>query len=89
MGYQLIYFYYSEKESDEYLIDSFEFELNGPILGNEYTPVGFVRYNIPLSTFDNEDPDDYAKIVFRYAASGALLNDWANKDVYCNVVYHK
>lgn len=89
MGYQLIYFYWSEKESDEYLIQDFEFEFQGAILGNEYEGVGFVRFSIPLSTFDNDDPDDYAKVVFRYSARGALMNYWANKDVYCNVVYFK
>lgn len=89
MGYQLIYFYYSEKESDDYLIQDFEYELDGAILGNEYTPVGFVRFSVPISTFINNDPDDYAKIVFRYSARGALMNYWANKEIYCNVVYFK
>ena len=90
MGYQIISIYSSEKESDTYLIDSFEYEYEGNSLGDEYGyTIGFVRYSIPINTFINEDEEDCYKVVFRYSARGALADDWANRKVYANIVYFK
>lgn len=90
MGYQIIAFYYSEKESDEYMIHSFEFEYEGTSLGSNYgSTIGFARFHIPIETFINDDPEDCKKVVFRYSARGSGEDTWSNRLVFANVVYFK
>ena len=87
-GYQIISLYSSEKQDNTYLIDSFEYEYEGNSLGDEYLiPVGFVRYNIPITTFESSDPNDCYKLVVRYSATGLLEDDWANRNIEVNIVY--
>lgn len=90
MGYQIVAFYYSEKEDELYEIERFTNEYQGDSLGTEYeasTTLG--RLNIPIETFENEDPEDSFKIVFRYSADGIGSDTWVNRDVYCNITYVK
>ncbi len=90
MGYQIIAYYYSEKEDVAYEIDRFTFEYEGTSLGSEYgDAVCFCIKNIPIETFINDDPEDSYKIVFRYSAEGNGEDDWANRDLYTNIVYVK
>ena len=88
MGYQHINFYYSEKQDESYRFSSHVYELGGNSLVDYYTIVTFYKLNVPLSTFDNSDPDDYAKFVARYSASGSLEDDWQNMAIYLCIVYH-
>lgn len=88
MGYQHVSFYYSEKQDDSYRLCSHICELGGTSLRTYYTPVTFYKMDVPLSTFDNSDPDDYAKFVARYSASGSLEDDWQNMAIYLCIVYH-
>ena len=90
MGYQWIAFYYSEKENDLYKIDEISYEYEGTSYGSEYgVGVTFFRLYVPIETFENDDPEDCYKIVFRYDASGTGEDDWANREVYAQVVYGK
>ena len=88
MGYQHIYFYYSEKQDTSYRFFEYIDELGGNSLVTNYTPFTYYKLNVPLSTFDNSDPDDYAKFVARYSASGSLEDDWQNMAIYLCIVYH-
>jgi hypothetical protein len=88
MGYQHISFYYSEKESTDYRFFNYTYELGGNSLVNYYNALTFFELDVPLSTFDNVDPDDYAKFVARYSASGTFEDDWQNMGIYLCVVYH-
>jgi hypothetical protein len=88
MGYQHIYFYCSEKPDTSYCFNSHVTELGGNSLQSTYTMMTFYKMNVPLSTFDNSDPDDYAKFVARYSASGSLEDDWQNMAIYLCIVYH-
>ena len=88
MGYQHISFYYSEKHDISYRFFTTQFEIGGNSLVTDYTiGVAYIE-NVPLSTFDNSDPDDYAKFVARYSASGSLEDDWQNMAIYLCIVYH-
>ena len=88
MGYQHISFYYSEKHDTSYRFFTTQFEIGGNSLVTDYTiGVAYIE-NVPLSTFDNSDPDDYAKFVARYSASGSLEDDWQNMAIYLCIVYH-
>lgn len=90
MGYQWIAIYYSEKESNSYKIDEFTYEYKGTSFGGEYdSSITFARFEVPIETFENDDPDDCYKIVFRYDASGTGEDDWANRRIYAQVVYVK
>ena len=88
MGYQHIYFYFSEKADTSYCFYSYIHELGGNSLVTNYESLTFFTANVPLSTFDNSDPDDYAKFVARYSASGSLEDDWQNMAIYLCIVYH-
>ena len=88
MGYQHVSFYYSEKKDVNYRFFNYAYELGGNSLVTSYTPVTFFIEDVPLSTFDNSDPDDYAKFVARYSASGTFEDDWQNMAIYLCVVYH-
>lgn len=88
MGYQHIYFYYSEKQDTAYRFFEYIDELGGNSLVTSYIPFTYYKLNVPLSTFDNSDPDDYAKFVARYSASGSLEDDWQNMAIYLCIVYH-
>lgn len=88
MGYQHVNFYYSEKPDIAYRFYDCIHELGGSSLVTEYTSLIFYKMDIPLSTFDNSDPDDYAKFVARYSASGSLEDDWQNMAIYLCIVYH-
>ena len=58
------------------------------LIGTADALIEFFMKNVPLSTFDNSDPDDYAKFVARYSASGSLEDDWQNMAIYLCIVYH-
>ena len=88
MGYQHVNFYYSEKQDTAYRFSEHVCEVGGSSLQTEYTVMVFYRLNVPLSTFDNSDPDDYAKFVARYSASGSLEDDWQNMAIYLCIIYH-
>ena len=89
-GYQIIRLYSSEKEDEAYFIDEFMYEYEGNSLGSEYgSSICFVRYSIPISTFENSDPEDCYKLVIRYSASGMFSDDWINKNIRVNVVYRR
>jgi hypothetical protein len=88
MGYQHVSFYYSEKQDETYRFSYHTCELGGNSLITDYIPTTFYKLNVPLSTFDNSDPDDYAKFVARYSASGSLEDDWQNMAIYLCIVYH-
>ena len=88
MGYQHISFYYSEKKSTDYRFYNCVYELGGNSLITYYSALTFYKLNVPLSTFDNSDPDDYAKFVARYSASGTFEDDWQNMAIYLCIVYH-
>ena len=88
MGYQHVNFYYSEKPDTAYRFYDAICELGGNSLVTDYTLIEFFMKNVPLSTFDNSDPDDYAKFVARYSASGSLEDDWQNMAIYLCIVYH-
>ena len=88
MGYQHVSFYYSEKPDVNYRIVNYVYELGGNSLINYYTTITYYKYDVPLSTFDNADPDDYAKFVARYSASGTFEDDWQNMAIYLCIVYH-
>jgi hypothetical protein len=88
MGYQHIYFYFSEKKNTAYRFHEYIDELGGNSLQSTYLPVTYYKLDVPLSTFDNSDPDDYAKFVARYSASGSLEDDWQNMAIYLCIVYH-
>lgn len=88
MGYQHVNFYYSEKQDVSYRFYDAVCELGGNSLVTDYTLVEFFMMEVPLSTFDNSDPDDYAKFVARYSASGSLEDDWQNMAIYLCIVYH-
>ena len=88
MGYQHIYFYYSEKHDVTYRFFEYIDELGGNSLVTSYIPFTYYKLDVPLSTFDNSDPDDYAKFVARYSASGSLEDDWQNMAIYLCIVYH-
>ena len=89
MGYQHIYFYYSEKKDTAYRLFSATCELGGNSLETNYILTTFYKHDVPLSTFDNSDSNDYAKFVARYSASGSLEDDWQNMAIYLCVIYHK
>ena len=87
-GYQIVSLYSSEKQNDAYLIDSFEYEYEGTSLGDEYLySIGFVKFDVPISTFISSDPEDSYKVVIRYSARGSLEDDWANRNIRVNIVY--
>ena len=87
-GYQIVSLYSSEKQNDAYLIDSFEYEYEGTSLGDEYLySIGFVKFDVPISTFISSDPEDSYKVVIRYSARGSLEDDWANRKIRVNIVY--
>ena len=88
MGYQHISFYYSEKHDESYRLSEQVIELGGTSLQSTYTMMTFYHRDVPLSTFDNSDPDDYAKFVARYSASGSLEDDWQNMAIYLCIIYH-
>ena len=88
MGYQHIYFYYSEKSDVSYRFYDCIHELSGNTLETSYILMQFYKLSVSLSTFDNSDPDDYAKFVARYSASGSLEDDWQNMAIYLCIVYH-
>lgn len=88
MGYQHVYFYSSEKHDTSYRFLEVTCELGGNSLITDYTIVSFYKHDVPLSIFDNSDPDDYAKFVARYSASGSLEDDWQNMAIYLCIVYH-
>jgi hypothetical protein len=88
MGYQHINFYCSEKHDEVYRFSSHTYEIGGNSLKTTYELITFYKLDVPLSTFDNSDPDDYAKFVARYSASGSLEDDWQNMAIYLCIVYH-
>jgi hypothetical protein len=88
MGYQHVSFYYSEKKDESYRFFTTTCELGGNALETNYIVTTFFKFDVPLSTFDNSDPDDYAKFVARYSASGSLEDDWQNMAIYLCIVYH-
>lgn len=89
MGYQLVAFLYSEKQNMTYQIgETFSHEYEGTTFCDRYSGyVFFIIEEVPIETFENEDPDDCYKLVFRYSAEGAGEDDWANQRVYAQVVY--
>lgn len=91
MGYQLVAFLYSEKQDMAYQIgETFRYEYEGTTFCNRYSGVVFfIIQHIPIETFENEDPEDCYKLVFRYSADGAGEDNWANRDIYAQVVYQK
>lgn len=89
MGYQIISIYYSEKEDLSYEIENCKFEHEGYTLGTSYVTYCFINRNISINTFNNSDPEDYGKLVFRYSAEGNGEDDWMNREIYANIVYFK
>ena len=89
-GTQIIALYRGELPSDSYLIDTFEYEYGGILTDNAYgSTIGFARFNVPMSLFESVPPSQRYKVVVRYSADGALSDDWENKSIYAQIVYHK
>ena len=89
-GTQIIALYRGELPSDSYLIDTFEYEYGGILTDNAYgSTIGFARFNVPMSLFESVPPSQRYKVAVRYSADGALSDDWENKSIYAQIVYHK
>ena len=89
-GTQIIAFYRGELPSDSYLIDTFEDEYGGLLTDNLYgDTICYLRKNVPMSLFESVPPSQRYKVAVRYSADGALSDDWENKSIYAQIVYHK